>query len=65
MFDLAAFTEAVTHHALGKQEKDNCHTDDQEALPDSEQRQLSFFMARRFGINCHWTFLSCILCGCH
>jgi hypothetical protein len=25
--DLAAFSEAVTHHALGKQKKDECQDD--------------------------------------
>jgi hypothetical protein len=34
--DLAAFTEAVTHHTMGKQEKDECQADDKQALSNSE-----------------------------
>jgi hypothetical protein len=30
MVDPAAFTEAVTHHALGKQKKDECQDHDKE-----------------------------------
>jgi hypothetical protein len=33
---LAAFTEVVTHHALGKQKKDDCQDDCKQETPNSE-----------------------------
>jgi hypothetical protein len=32
----AAFKEAVTHHALAKQKKDDCQDDDKQELSNSE-----------------------------
>ena len=36
----AAFMEAVTHHALGKQEKSDCQDDKNRNLPISNQGDL-------------------------
>jgi hypothetical protein len=42
-----ALKEAVTHHALAKQKKDDCQEDYKEELPNSERGRLWFFRVRR------------------
>jgi hypothetical protein len=44
----AAFKEAVTHHALAKQKKDDCQDDYKEELSSSERGWLSSCRVRRF-----------------
>jgi len=44
----AAFKEAVTHHALAKQKKDDCQDDYKEELSNSERGWLSSCRVRRF-----------------
>jgi len=39
--DPAAYVEAVTHHALGEQKKDDCEDDYKQETSDSESRWLS------------------------
>jgi hypothetical protein len=50
----AALKEAVTHHALAKQEKNNRQDSYKEKLPDSERGRLSSVTGRR--IHLHSSF---------
>jgi hypothetical protein len=43
----AAFKEAVMHHALAKQKKDDCQEDYKQELSNSERGWLSSCRARR------------------
>jgi hypothetical protein len=54
----SAFTEVVTHHALGKQKKDDCQDDRKQQTPNSEPGWLSPCGARRIQIICHQSCFS-------
>jgi hypothetical protein len=65
VFDLAALTEAVTHHALGKQKKDDCQDDYKQELPNPERGFLFSFRGRRIRISCHQISLCARSGVCH
>jgi len=58
--DPSAYTEAVTHHALGKQKKDDCQDDYKQELSNSEPGWLSPCGARRIQIICHQSCVSSV-----
>jgi hypothetical protein len=51
--DPAAFMEAVMHHALAKQKKDDCQDDYKQELSNSERGRLSSGRGRRIQRSCH------------
>jgi hypothetical protein len=53
----AAFTEAVTHHAEGKQRKDERQENHKKEASKPERRWLFFFKAGRIRISLHQTCL--------
>jgi hypothetical protein len=56
--DPAALKEAVTHHALGKQKKDECQHDYKHETSNSEVGWLSFRGARRIQMSSHQSCVS-------
>ena len=63
--DAAALMEAVTHHALAKQKKDDCQDDYKQELSNSERGWLSSCRSPRIQRSCHQICLSARLGGCH
>jgi hypothetical protein len=60
VFDLAALTEAVTHHALGKQKKHDHHGNYKQEPYNVEPRWLSPCGSRRIQIICHQSYVSSV-----
>jgi hypothetical protein len=63
--DPAAFMEAVTHHAMAKQKKDDCQDDYKQELSNSERGWLSSCRVRRIRMGCHQRFVSPSSGACH
>jgi len=63
--DPATLKEAVTHHALPKQKKENCQNDDQHERSDSERGWLWFCRGSRIRIGCHRSCVSAKTGACH
>jgi hypothetical protein len=57
--DPAAFKKAVTHHALGKDKKDDCQDDYKQETSDSKLGWLSFSRGSRIQMSCHQSCVSC------
>jgi hypothetical protein len=51
--DAAAFTEAMTHHALGKQKKDECQDDYEQEVSNPERGWSFSFMGGCLRISYH------------
>ena len=62
--DPAASKEAVTHHAMGKQKKDDCQDDYKQELSNPERGWLFSFRGRRIRISCHQISLSARSVAC-
>jgi hypothetical protein len=56
--DALASKEAVTHHVLAKQKKDDCQDDYKQELSNSERGWLSSCMVFRIQASCHQSYLS-------
>jgi hypothetical protein len=61
----AAFVEAVTHHALCKQKKDECQNDYKQQHSNPKPGWLSPFRGRRIRIGCHQNRLCAKSTACH
>jgi hypothetical protein len=49
----ASSKEAVTHHVVGKQKKEDCQDNDKQELSNPEPDGPSFFRIRCIQISCH------------
>jgi hypothetical protein len=56
--DPAAFKEAVMHHAMDKEKKDDCQKDYEQELSNPERGWLFSFRGRRIRVSCHQIYLS-------
>jgi len=61
----AAFVEAVTHHALCKEKKDQCQNDYEQQHSNPKPEWLSPFRGRRIRIGCHQNRLCAKSTACH
>jgi hypothetical protein len=52
----ATLEEAMTHHALAKQKKDDCQDDYKHGLSNSERGWLSFCRVLRIQVSCHQSY---------
>jgi len=56
--------EAVMHHALGKQKKDNCQNNKKQELSNPEQKRFLPFRGFHIHILCHLSYLSAKSSNC-
>jgi hypothetical protein len=63
--DPAASTEAMMHHALGKQKKDDCQDDYKQERSNSEPGQLWSCRGRRIQMSCHQSCVYSRSGACH
>jgi hypothetical protein len=56
--DALASKEAMTHHVLAKQKKDDCQRDYKDQLSNSERGWLPSSMVLRIQVSCHHSDLS-------
>jgi hypothetical protein len=63
--DPAAFKEAVMHHAIDKEKKDDRQKDYKQELSNPERGWLFSFRGRRIRISCHLISLSAKSGACH
>jgi len=63
--DPAASKEAVMHHAIDKEKKDDCQDDYEQELSNPERGWFFSFRVRRMRISCHHISLSAWSGACH
>ena len=56
--DPAASKEAVMHHAIDKERKNDCQDDYEQELSNPERGWLFSFGGRRIRVSCHQIYLS-------
>jgi hypothetical protein len=63
--DPAASKEAVMHHAVDKEKKDDCQKDYKQELSNPERGWRFSFRCRRIRKSCHLIYLSARSGACH
>jgi len=63
--DPAASKEAVMHHAMDKEKKNDCQDDYKQELSDSERGWFFSFRVRRIRVSCHQISLSARSGSCY